>query len=80
MTGVEFNENFNNNYKYISKPRGFSKFLIDKEIVKDQNTAEYLLIIVSIIFLGISIYLFTNLNDSPKQVEQRQMDINDEVI
>jgi hypothetical protein len=56
--GVEFNENKPVNYNYPAQKGGLTNLVIKLGLAKDEKGANTVMVIISIIFFIISIYLF----------------------
>ncbi len=67
MSTVQFEDsnyqakNYSNNSN-----RGMANWLIQKGWVKNEAAAEIFLLVVAIIFLGVSIFLYTSSNNTPE--------------
>lgn len=58
MSNVEFNDE--KEFKFVDKKTKnyFADFLIKSKIVKNQKTAEYVLVATMLIFFSLSIFIF----------------------
>jgi hypothetical protein len=56
MAGVQFDENYTNpNFNRRTNPeKGFANWLVNKGIVKDKKTAEYVMIAMAVAFFVLS--------------------------
>jgi hypothetical protein len=91
MSDVDFGEKFSSNSFVQSdfEPRGLVGLLIKWGIAKDNKTAEIILLIMAVLFFGISIYITVNfllpqdqtgsynktnsLNPLQERIEQRRL-------
>ncbi len=67
MSNIQFEDSNYRAPNYSSSSgRGMANWLIQKGLVKNEAAAEIFLLVVALIFLGISIFLYTSSNNTPE--------------
>lgn len=80
MEGVQFEDNNIDTYmkKHITRKPSIATFLVSKGIASNEAQANVMLLVVAVIFLGLSAFLFTS---STKQANtEPQFQIPDELL